>query len=117
MITGWQLYWLTRMDSLRNIFSMGALGCLVSLILIGIIGAEVNGPNKFPWKLFHRVIATGAFLFSIGCFIPTTKEMAAIVIIPKIVNAVSANEQIKKMPDNLLSLANEWIEELKPDKK
>ncbi|MBP5784489.1 MAG: hypothetical protein J6W16_02760 [Methanobrevibacter sp.] len=43
-------------------------------------------------------------------FIPTTKEMAAIYIIPKIMN----NENLNNIGNEMLNLANEWIKELHP---
>lgn len=42
--------------------------------------------------------------------LPTTKEMAIIYVVPKIIN----NEIVSKIPDKLLNLSSEWIEELRP---
>jgi hypothetical protein len=54
------------------------------------------------------------FLFLVlagsGVFIPTTKQMAVIMVAPKVIN----NEQVQKLPNQVLELANEWLEELKP---
>jgi len=44
-------------------------------------------------------------------FIPTTKEYCAIKAIPMIVN----NDEVQEIPDKVLELATEWIEELKPE--
>ena len=46
-------------------------------------------------------------------FIPTTKEMCAIKIIPRVVN----NEKVQELPEKFVELANEWVEELKPKQK
>lgn len=50
--------------------------------------------------------------FNLGWLIPTTKEMVAILVVPKIAN----NEKIQQLPDNLLNLVNDWIKELEPKK-
>lgn len=42
--------------------------------------------------------------------LPTTKEMAIIYVVPKIIN----NEIVSNIPDKLLNLSSEWIEELRP---
>ncbi len=59
-------------------------------------------------------LALGAF---IKVFVPDTKEMAAIVIIPKMYNAISTNKQLTELPNNMLQLANDWIKELSPNKE
>lgn len=52
-------------------------------------------------------------LMLIGCaFIPSTKEMAAIIVLPKIVN----NEKVQDAGNKLFDLAVEWLEDLKPGK-
>lgn len=67
--------------------------------------------NKFTWPFF----SAGCFFLLLYFAMPNTKEMAIIYVTPKIVNSVMANEQLQKLPNNLLSLANAWIEEFKPD--
>lgn len=45
-------------------------------------------------------------------FVPTTKEMCAIVAIPKVVNSEIVTEQIPDAAKNLLSLANQYLESM-----
>lgn len=67
--------------------------------------------NKFIWPFF----ASGCFFLLLSLAMPNTKEMAIIYVTPKVVNSVMANEELKKLPSNLVGLANSWIEEFKPD--
>jgi len=46
----------------------------------------------------------------ITSLLPSTKEMAIIYVVPKVIN----NEKISMIPDKLLNLSSEWIEELRP---
>ena len=46
----------------------------------------------------------------IASLLPSTKEMAIIYVVPKIIN----NEMIAQIPDKLLKLSSEWIDELRP---
>jgi ABC-type uncharacterized transport system auxiliary subunit len=43
--------------------------------------------------------------------VPTTKEMAVIYVVPKIMN----NENAKKIPDKVFKLADEWLEKMSPE--
>lgn len=52
----------------------------------------------------------GILLFLSIC-IPTTKQAAIIYCLPKIAN----NEQVQKIPDKILKLSNEWLDELSPN--
>jgi len=79
--------------------------------------------NQQPaaWKRYRRIssLIIGFIIFlgiSISA-IPTTKEFAAIYLIPKVVN----NEQVQKLPDNAVRLMNEkleqWIEDVRGAKR
>jgi hypothetical protein len=46
-------------------------------------------------------------------FTPSTKQMAAIMIVPKIAN----NEKVQTIGNKVYDLAVEWMDELKPAKK
>jgi len=46
-------------------------------------------------------------------FVPTTKQMAAIIVVPKIVN----NEKVQNVGNKIYDLAVEWMDELHPKKK
>lgn len=127
MITSWDIYWITRMDSLNDFFSIFGIGALVFFLgLLSWIGPMImdgiyNSDKKERyWSLYKKSmiwgVSVGVLFTFISLFIPTTKEVAAIYIIPKIVN----NEQVQKMPDNAMKLLNakfdQWIDEA-TDKK
>ena len=43
-------------------------------------------------------------------FVPSTKQMAAIIVVPKIANS----EKVQTVGNKLYDLAVEWMDELKP---
>ena len=47
----------------------------------------------------------------IASLLPSTKEMAIIYVVPKVIN----NETVAKIPSKLLLLSSEWIDELRPE--
>jgi hypothetical protein len=55
-------------------------------------------------------MAIGPALSAINALTPTSKEMAAIVVIPKIANSQPLND----IAANVVDLANAWLKELKP---
>lgn len=124
-MTSWDIYWLTRMDYLQQLMFILAIILGVLSLVAGIIfvaakaesyDEESEGVN-ISKKIMTISIPATLVLMSIASLLPSTKELAAIIIIPKIANAIETNQQIKKIPENLITLANDWIKELGPIKK
>lgn len=134
MITSWQVYWITRLDGFIGLliffsivsFIIVAVSCIVAMI-------KYSESQDRDWCNSHRENSNRLFLLwkkvtliSLPIFIistllinliPSTKELAAIYLIPKIVN----NEQVQKIPDNALKLLNgkleQWIKDMGEKKK
>lgn len=126
MITKSFIYWFTRLDHL-HIFCNGLSSICCVLLFISLIAVS------FTWfiktisidennaKLFSSIfnsmkkalVAICIACFSFNCliaFLPTTKEMAAIYVIPKIAN----NESLQSIGSEMMDLAKEWLKELHP---
>lgn len=117
MITETEMYWLTRLTSLKD----GAIGIGAGvMILFGTIcvisffawNLEASDYGKKWFKLSIPIFMLGGLIALSNILIPTTKEMCAIKAVPMIVN----NNQVQELPNKVVELANEWIEELKPNK-
>ena len=110
MITSWDIYWITRLDSINGgliAFALTAgIGGLIS-VLFGHL--EDEGTAK---KLGIAGVIVGLFLSAAAVLTPTTKQYAAIVMLPKIAN----NEQIAELPENAAALLNKqlkaWVDDL-----
>ncbi len=120
-ITETEMYWLTRMSRLHNgVFGIGlTFAILTGIVLVVSMCCWAMGDSveKLQGKKFSK-IALPCFVLSVlitasNIFIPTTKEMCAIKAIPVIVN----NEQVQELPNKVVELANDWIDELKPNKE
>jgi hypothetical protein len=114
MVTSWDIYWLTRFD--------GILGAFTRLCLVGVIGIAVSisifvdTDVKAALRWVKRSLMLLA-IAAIGCvFTPSTKEMAAILVIPKIANSDTAKE-LAGLGIDIVGLAKVWVEELKPKDK
>lgn len=131
MITESEMYWLTRLDRINALFVYIILGCILAMALIGF--AQLILRDHYSWDplelvkrqtkladklLFKGMPAAAAIILltaTVRAFVPTTKEMAAIKVVPVIANS----ETVGKLGDSattLIDLANAWMEELKPDK-
>ena len=117
MITESTIYWITRLDELKG----GVEGFGIALVIIFVVALifsclarfadEIERATKFVITFSILSFLSGLFLFS-SALIPTTKEMCAIKIVPLIAN----DEQVQELPSKFVDLANEWFEELKPNK-
>jgi hypothetical protein len=61
--------------------------------------------KKYWLKLFF-IFLTNTIIIPL---LPSTKETAAIILLPKIYNSITTNKEISQLPNNLSKMANEWI--------
>ena len=122
IITTAQMYWLTRLTPLGH--GVGFIIFLLGLLALGLLSVgvalqdtrEVNDEGyRFGLKLMKAspfVVVLAVILLIANCLLPTTKEMAAILIIPRVANS----EKVQTVGNHLYDLACEWMEELRPAK-
>lgn len=126
MITTSQMYWLTRLDGISFVITTcTVLLCIAYgiVLMFGLLRYFDNfhyGPDDKDLKnakLTLRFLAKYSFVPIAGivmsCLIPTTREMAAILVVPRIANS----EKVQQAGNKLYDLAVEWMDELKPSKK
>lgn len=111
-ITQSTLYWITRCDGFFHagiIFSaLFGLGTIFSTMYILLVDSKLFA--KFVWAVCVVGLISSV---ATALLVPTTKEMAAIIVIPELANS----KTVKELGDGVVTLAREWIEELKPNKK
>lgn len=64
-------------------------------------------------RIIRVTFPVAAIAILLRVFTPTKEEMAAIIVIPKIANS----ETVSEIGDGMKTLAAEWLEELRPNKK
>ena len=134
-ITPSMIYWLTRLDEFSFLFGI-VFVCIVIVALANVIGGFIALDSYSTDKLYNRPerlaeskhnikvrfgravkLALVALLVGVvNSFIPSTKQAAAIIVIPKIANS----EIVAEMGDTakeLVGLAKAWLIELKPQPK
>lgn len=121
-MTTFQMYWFLKADTFCNLLLGLGIGVLIiGVFSIGIkyalhiddvvlIGKEQRvNKRKFLYSYFS--IGIGVFLIICSSLIPTTKQLAILYVVPKIVN----NEQVQKIPEKMLLLTADWLTELSPE--
>lgn len=117
MITPSSIYWLTRCDAIRDL----TVGLFLIFILLGVVGligfivsvsSEGDVANPFGRRFYKTVVALIIATMLGKAFLPTTKEMAAIIVIPRIANS----ESVQQLGEGIVTLAQDWLKELSPKK-
>ena len=127
MITTTQMYWLTRLDNVHDLLCGILVATFIALGILSVIAGIatfVSDTEEDRQKAaFARRVWLGAALIAllsglIHVFTPTTKELAAIIVVPKIANSTLVTEKIPQELSELYTLAKQYmIESLKEKKK
>ena len=118
MITSWDIYWITRLDAIYAMLVIVLIVVVLAMIFLPMIAdIAFDAGTRTIAKL--EIIGFVIFVVALSMltFIPSTREAAAIYLIPKIAN----NEQMQKIPDNAAKLLNakmeQWIDYTLAEKK
>lgn len=107
MITPMQVYWITRLDGINEFLIIMAF--ILFLVLVGIIISRNIDDKKIWDKTTFKLSFIAIILFFLAVFIPTTKEMVTIYMLPKIANS----QMVQELPDDMKNLKLMALEYLK----
>ena len=114
------IYWLSRLEDLQimctiiGIFTMiGAAILGIFVVASGAAGEVGEAVHKATRPAFRRTLPVGVALCLLSCFLPDTRTVAAMYVLPKIANSESLDEVASSMK----TLAVEWMDELRPSKR
>lgn len=108
MVTPEQMYWIVTLDSI--VIASFILTVLFFTTMFFSIGMRVDDIVG-TWAPVTSA-ALALLCLAVNVFTPSTKQMAAILIIPRIANS----EKVQQAGNKLYELAVEWMDELKPSK-
>jgi hypothetical protein len=131
-----QFYWIMKLDSIRSLINGVALFGWVmgSILLIVVIfdSAFVIESNRYradsydykkarsvakimlPKSIIILIIAF--ILQSVCAILPSTKEVAALIVVPKVVTAIYNSKALKQLPSRVVDIGNAYFKELSPKK-
>ena len=123
VVTPGQLYWLTRCDSLCGLFegTLTAGAVLLAALVVFLVCTAINlaeEPDNLTILEGARKLRKGAvaaLALVVACatcraLTPTTREMAAILVMPRIANSQTVGD----LAGGVVALAREWMQELRP---
>ena len=108
MITTMQMYWLVILDNIIGATVATLVVSALAALIMGVAACLEEMP-KWPAKAAFWTFVASLLVLA---FTPSTKQIAAIVVVPKIVN----NEKVHVAGDKLYDLAVEWMDSLRPRK-
>lgn len=117
MITEAELYWMTRLDNIRTFFLIcSCLGGIIFICSLPVYVVNLLDDYEDICKTSRKLISTALavlIILGIGLILtPTTKEMAAIKVIPMIVNSdttLKLKDSLNESTSNLIDLSNSYI--------
>ena len=141
-MTSMQLYWFLKLDSLIELVKIFLMPINIMLAISGLLFiatlialAAVRDLDDYTGKpsytpeqiktldamwgrirklslIFLAIFLPLFIIFNTAVkMIPTTKQMAVIYVVPKIME----NKTIQELPNKFVKLADEWIEEFRPE--
>ena len=117
-LTSKLLYFIIKLNDIREFL----LGLSIWLLTFGIIGSIISIIYKccyftkcisytlppFITNISILFVIFGILSIFLSYFLPSTKEMAAIIVTPMIVN----NKEIYNIPKKLIKLAEDWVDKI-----
>lgn len=109
MISPWLIYFIGIADKVGGVFAFTSIVLFVisTILFIGVAEDQISiSTLKMP-----LIIAIISGLIAV--FTPSSKTVAAMVVIPPIVN----NEQVQELPNNVLEFINDYLKDVKKSLK
>lgn len=111
-ITPATMYWLTRLDSINGICGFILFVCLVG-VFITAIQWGVNEPideEQEPYKKWFKRETIAAIICSLVLtFLPSSKEMAMIYVVPHIAESQVIKQDVPELYDLGVSALKDWL--------
>lgn len=132
------MYWLTRLDHAHSFLS--SFGCLLAIVgllttIVSIVTWAIRDANAHyntenyvdsDWKIANSIlkitrpiaVLTVSLCIAVDAvkvFIPTTREMAAIKVVPALASPENC-QKLKTISSDILDVAADWLKDIKGKK-
>lgn len=108
-MTVWQMYWLVKLDDISTTFCGGLIMSEIAfaiMLLVFCVGASLGENVTKLGDAMKKIALPCVIVFGLlATFTPTTRQLAAIILVPKLVNSEVVQRDIPQVYD----LAVEWM--------
>ena len=117
-MTAWEIYWLLKLDDIHAMLGILIVAGGLTSIAMGVwwlfvhdecMGESDKRAKRASTSVLKIAIPALIVSFLVGTFLPTTKQMAAVLVVPTVVN----NERVQQLPEKVLELVEKKLDELK----
>lgn len=119
-----EIYWLTRLDNIRNFNSVLLLIIIFSVVTflaVGPMTAAAMDKEWSVWVSFFRRKCVGVIILIVAIstialiFIPTTKEMLLIYAVGGGIEYIKDDDVVKQLPDKCVQAIDALLDEYLDD--
>jgi heme/copper-type cytochrome/quinol oxidase subunit 2 len=118
----WQLYWITRLDSICTLITVFLILILITIFIGGIIyfveyqdrwtNEEDKKELKNKFKLINYLAIIEIIIILLSIFVPSQKDILTIYSAQWATNS----DEVKKLPDNTVKAINKLLEDYTKEK-
>ena len=110
MITESDIYWITRFDNIHVLSGFLILLPVVFLLFFNL-ACLFEGREYAFWAIFLNVLASCLLVVGIlgVTFVPTTKEMIVIKVVPKIANSEFVQTDLPREVKEMYGIAKDYL--------
>lgn len=125
-----EIYWLTRLDAVENVFAwclvvgiVATIGFSIAFFVNRYLFIEEDDECGEKWMIYCRknlqrwtipLIVVGALGLT---FVPNTKQAFLIYGVGGGIDYLKENPTAQKLPDKVIEALDGWVEELNPKNK
>lgn len=106
----WLMYLVIKLNTMQTLCATTLIISVIIVVFIGGVWLDKGAHDdelEGIWKHIRFYLLIPLFALILLIILPTTKQVAAIYFIPKVIS----NKQVRKMPDKIVKLANSWMDE------
>lgn len=115
-ITPVTMYWITRLDSISGLMCIILFVCVLGIIITAInwgLNEPIDEEREPYKKWFKRETITAIIAALILTFIPSSKEMAIIYVVPHIAESQIVKQDIPELYDLGVDALKDWLKQKK----
>lgn len=115
-MNAWQIYWILQLDSIGHLLDFAAIVLIITVAMFAVVGGIMKcderskeTSNYIGGMTLHRQLRWAVPLLIVfglaNTFVPSTKTMAAMIVLPAIVN----NTKLQHEAGELYNLAKQAL--------